>query len=252
MGIQLTTEFFLGLGGVIVADLVLAGDNAVVIALAARNLPVELRARAVLIGAGAAIVLRAALTVLAVFVLGKDLPFVQLVGGLALLYIGWNLALEDNDHAEGVAVARTLRGAVRTILIADVVMSIDNVLAVSAIARQDPWLVVFGLLVSIPIVMGGANLLLRVIDRYPIIVWFGAALIVYVGVELMFVDPVVHPHLPHALRGVLLERIVAVVVAVIVTSLAWSRRDDDDGPAGTPALEPDDSRLMVEPALPDD
>ncbi|MBC7462459.1 MAG: TerC family protein [Thermoleophilia bacterium] len=223
MGIELTTEFFLGLGGVIVADLLLAGDNAVVIALAARNLPADLRKKAVLLGAGAAILLRGALTVAAVFLLGGGLPFVQLVGGLALLWIGWQLATENDDPADGIEVASTLRGAVRTILIADVVMSVDNVLAVSAIARNDIWLVVFGLIISIPIVMGGASLLLRAIDRFPFIVWAGAALILYVAVELIFADPIVHEHLPRVLEGVVLERVIAITVAIGIATLAWVR-----------------------------
>jgi YjbE family integral membrane protein len=224
VGLELSTDFFLGLGGVIVADLLLAGDNAVVIALAARNLPHHLRARAILLGAGAAIILRGGLTVAAVLLLHQGLPGVQLAGGLALLYIGWQLAVEDNHDDEGVAVTSTLKGAVRTILIADVVMSIDNVLAVSAIARNDIWLVIFGLLVSVPVVMGGATVLLRLIDRVPVIVWAGAALIIYVAVELIFVDPLIHDHLPGFLDGVVTERLIAIAVALVISSLAWLRR----------------------------
>jgi len=224
VGLELSTEFFLGLGGVVVADLLLAGDNAVVIALAARNLPAHLRRRAILIGAGAAILLRGALTIAAVLLLKEGIPGVQVAGGLALLYIGWQLAVDDDHDDENVSVASSLRGAVRTILIADVVMSIDNVLAVSAIARNDIWLVVFGLIVSIPIVMGGASVLLKVIDRFPIFVWAGAALIIYVSVELIFADPLVHDHLPHVLEGTLVERTIAIVVALLIASLAWTQR----------------------------
>ncbi|MCW2973491.1 MAG: integral rane, YjbE family protein [Thermoleophilia bacterium] len=258
MGIELTTEFFLGLGGVIVADLLLAGDNAVVIALAARNLPPDLRRKAILLGAGAAILLRGALTVAAVFLLGGGLPVVQLVGGIALLWIGWHLATENEDPADGVQVASTLKGAVRTILIADVVMSIDNVLAVSAIARNDFWLVVFGLVISIPIVMGGASVLLRAIDRFPVIVWAGAALILYVAVELMFADPIVHDHIPHALDGALVERAIAIAVALGIACLAWTRRPKNTHPGDVlqtaPPVVGDSSepRLMHEASLPDD
>ncbi|MCW2960184.1 MAG: integral rane, YjbE family protein [Thermoleophilia bacterium] len=246
-------EFFVALGGIIVADLVLAGDNAVVIALAARNLPKELRRRAVFIGAVAAIALRASLTVAAVFLLKQDLPFVQLIGGVALLWIAWNLAIEEQHDHEGIDTATTMRGAIRTILVADVVMSIDNVLAVAAFAKDDIWLVVIGLLISIPIVMGGASILLRLIDRYPIIVWIGAALIGYVGVELIFIDPVVHHRLPEWLAGIWTERLVAVAIGIAITSVAWYvRTHDRDGTPPTSGKvsgeDPDgtESGLMVE------
>lgn len=242
MGPELTPEFFVALAGIVVADLVLAGDNAVVIALAARNLPKDLRRRAVFFGAAAAILLRTVLTIVAVLVLGQeDIPLVRLVGGAALLYIGWQLAVEEQHDHEGIDFASTMRGAIRTILIADVVMSIDNVLAVAAFAKDDPWLVVFGLLVSIPIVMGGASLLLRVIDRFPLIVWIGAAMIVYVGMELVLVDPVVHDRLPDAITG-WTERLIGIGVALVLTSVAWHRRthDDDTAPRG-------DAQRDVEP-----
>lgn len=213
-------QFFVALSGIVLADLVLAGDNAVVIALAARNLPPELRRRAVFWGATAAITLRAVLTIGTVFLLGQELPYVMLVGGIALLWIGWRLAVEEEGDHEGLDGATTLRGAIKTILVADVVMSIDNVLAVAAFAKDDAWLVVFGLLISIPIVMGGATILLRLIDRFPIIVWLGAALIVYVGVELILTDPVVHERLPEDLAK-WLERAFAVGAALIITSVAW-------------------------------
>lgn len=257
---MLNAEFFVALGGIIVADLVLAGDNAVVIALAARNLPKELRRRAVFYGATAAIILRTALTVAAVYLLKSELPIVMLVGGLALLYIAWQLAVEEQGDMEGIDTATTMRGAIRTILVADVVMSIDNVLAVAAIGKQNVWLVVLGLLVSVPIIMGGASMLLRVIDRVPIIVWLGAALIAYVGVELIFADPILHGHLPSLLEPAWSERGVAVFVAVLLTSIAWHVRATDDDPtpdvasAGSDELAPDDSdsRLMVEGHASDD
>lgn len=233
---ELSAEFFVALGGIILADLVLAGDNAVVIALASRNLPKELRRKAVFWGATAAIALRTVLTIGAVFILGQELPFLMLAGGCALLWIAWKLAVEEEDDHEGIDSATTMRGAIQTILIADVVMSIDNVLAVAAFAKDDIWLVVFGLLISIPIIMGGANLLLRIIDRFPVIVWIGAALIAYVGLELIFVDPVVHDALPAGFEK-WMERIVAVVGAVILTGIAWYvRLHDGDGvpPSDTP------------------
>lgn len=229
-------EFFVALTGVVIADLVLAGDNAVVIALAARNLPKELRRKAVFWGATAAIVLRTVLTIAAVFLLHQELPFVQLVGGAALLWIAWKLAVEEADDHEGIDSARTMRGAIQTILVADVVMSIDNVLAVAAIARNDIWLVVFGLLLSIPIIMGGASLLLRIIDRFPFIIWIGAALIAYVGLELMLIDPVSRDLVHEVIPEKWIERTVAIAFALVFTGVAWYFRvHDRDGTPPTGA-----------------
>lgn len=218
---DLGPEFMLALLGVVLADLVLAGDNAVVIALAARNLPAHQRRKAVFWGATAAIVLRTVLTIAAVFLLHQELPFVQLVGGALLLWIAWKLAIEEEDDHEGIDSARTMRGAIQTILVADVVMSVDNVLAVAAIARNDIWLVVFGLLLSIPIIMGGASVLLRVIDRFPIIIWIGAALIAYVGFELMLVDPVSRDFVHSVVPQKWLERVIAASLGVLLTGIAW-------------------------------
>lgn len=233
---EFTPEFMVALVGVVLADLVLAGDNAVVIALAARNLPKELRRKAVFWGAAAAIMLRGVLTVAAVYLLHQELPFVQLVGGAALLWIAWRLAVEEPDDHEGIDTATTMRGAIQTILVADVVMSIDNVLAVAAIARNDIWLVVFGLLLSIPIIMGGASLLLRIIDRYPIITWIGAALIAYVGFELMLVDPATRDFVHGVFEHKWMERLFAVTISALFIGAAWYRRthdgDGSDGPDG--------------------
>ncbi|MEO6867511.1 MAG: TerC family protein, partial [Gaiellales bacterium] len=246
---ELGAEFFIALLGVVLADLVLAGDNAVVIALAARNLPAHLRRRAVFWGAAAAIVLRGGLTIAAVYLLHQELHYVQLIGGALLLWIAWRLATEEEDHGDGIVAAATIRGAVQTILIADVVMSIDNVLAVAAIARNDIWLVVFGLILSIPIIMGGATLILRIIDRFPIIVLLGAGLITYVGVELMFADPATRDYVRDVFGNVWVERGVAISFAVVFSLLAWSRRG-----GGESGGEPDDSkaRLMVEGSTTDD
>lgn len=262
-------DFFTALVGIIITDLVLAGDNAVVIALAARNLPPAQRRKAVIFGAAMAIALRGLLTVAAVFLLRGELPGVMLVGGAALLWIGYKLAMEehaDDEHADMVG-ATSMRGAIQTILIADVVMSVDNVLAVAAFAKDDAWLVVFGLLVSIPIVMGGATILLRLIDRFPVIVWLGSVLIVYVAVELILKDPLVHDRLPDLLEPVWVHRVIGIVVGVILTTIAWRRR------GGELAIEEDahefvhpdehqhdqdaagdgsDTRLMVEGSRTDD
>jgi len=254
---DLSAEFFAALLGIVLADLVLAGDNAVVIALAARNLPKEQRRRAVFFGAMMAIAFRAVLTVAAVFLLRGELPGVMLVGGAALLWIGFQLAREEQHDHEGIDSAKTMRGAIKTILIADVVMSVDNVLAVAAFAKDDVWLVVFGLLISIPIVMGGATFLLRVIDRFPFIVWIGATLILYMGVELILKDPLIHDLLPTWLEPTWTHRVAGLVVGVAGASVAWYLRThdgdgDDADPAPAPQSEPSEPRLMVEGAPSDD
>lgn len=235
---ELGPEFFAALVGIVLADLVLAGDNAVVIALAARNLPPEQRRKAVFFGAMMAIAFRAVLTIAAVFLLRGNLPGVMLVGGAALLWIGFKLALEEEDDHEGLDTATTLGAAIRTILIADVVMSIDNVLAVAALAKNDIWLVVVGLLISIPIVMGGATILLKIIDRFPLIVWVGAALILYVGIELILNDPLIHHVLPSFMDPTWTHRVVGAAGGIILATIAWilrSRRSVDAAPSSRPA-----------------
>ncbi len=256
---ELGPEFFAALVGIVLADLVLAGDNAVVIALAARNLPPQQRRRAVIFGAGMAILLRGVLTVAAVFLLRGELPGVMLVGGVLLLWIGYQLATEEHvdTHAEGVVSSTTMRGAIQTILIADVVMSVDNVLAVAAFGKDNVWLVVFGLALSIPIIMGGAALLLKVIDRYPIIVWLGSVLIVYVAVELILKDPLVHDLLPTALEPVWVHRVIGIVVGLILATIAWQRRGHDlpihhEAHEIVHPSEDSEPRLMVEGSRSDD
>jgi YjbE family integral membrane protein len=250
---ELGPEFFAALVGIILADLVLAGDNAVVIALAARNLPPEQRRTAVFFGALMAIVLRATLTIAAVFLLRGDLPGVMLVGGCALLWIGFRLAIEEEDDHKGFDKATTMRAAITTILIADVVMSIDNVLAVAAFAKDDIWLVVIGLLISIPIVMGGATILLRIIDRYPVIIWIGATLILYVGFELILNDPLTHDLLPSFMDPTWTHRLVGIVGAVVLASFAWYLRvHRPDVVEIDPSDDQSEPRLMVEGSRSDD
>lgn len=226
---EISAQFFASLFGIVIADLVLAGDNAVVIALAARNLPTSQRRKAVFLGAMMAIVLRGFLTVAAVFLLRGELPGVMLAGGLMLLWIGFRLAMEEQpdpaSQDNGAVAAKSLGGAIRTIILADVVMSIDNVLAVAAFAKDDAWLVVFGLALSIPIIMGGATLLLKVIDRFPLLVWLGSVLIVYVAVELVLKDPLIHEHiLPSLLEPTWTHRLLAICVGVALATIAWRRR----------------------------
>ncbi|MBI2769268.1 MAG: TerC family protein [Burkholderiales bacterium] len=181
-----SVDFWIGLLKIIWINIILSGDNAVVIALAARSLPPHQQQKAVLFGSGAAVVLRIALTVVAATLLA--LPYLQIVGGLLLLWIGVQL-LGDDDEGEGEAKEHgSLMAAVRTILIADLVMSLDNVIAVAAAAKGSMLLLILGLAISIPLVIFGSTLMIKLMERFPIIVMLGAALIGWVGGETIVSD----------------------------------------------------------------
>jgi YjbE family integral membrane protein len=181
-----STDFWIGLVKIIWINIILSGDNAVVIALAARSLPLHQQRMAVLFGSGAAVVLRILLTIVAVQLLA--MPYLQIVGGLLLLWIGVQL-LGDEDDGEGEAKEHgSLMAAVRTILIADLVMSLDNVIAVAAAAKGSFLLLILGLAISIPLVIFGSTLMIKLMERFPIIVVLGAALIGWVGGETIASD----------------------------------------------------------------
>lgn len=181
-----STDFWLGLLMIIWINIILSGDNAVVIALAARSLPPEQQKKAIFWGSGAAVVLRIVLTVVAAKLL--ELPYLQIIGGLLLLWIGAQL-LSDDDEDEGESQeGGGLMAAVRTILIADVVMSLDNVIAVAAAAKGNDVLLIIGLAISIPLVIFGSTLMIKLMERYPVIVLLGAALIGWVGGETIAHD----------------------------------------------------------------
>ncbi len=183
-------EFWIGLVKIIWINIILSGDNAVVIALAARSLPPHQQKQAILFGSGAAVVLRIILTVVAASLL--SLPYLQIVGGLLLLWIGIQLLSEDDGEEEGEAKEYgSLMAAVRTILIADLVMSLDNVIAVAAAAKGSSTLLILGLAISIPLVIFGATLMVKLMERYPIIVVLGAGLIGWVGGETIASDVIV-------------------------------------------------------------
>jgi YjbE family integral membrane protein len=181
-----TTEFWVGLVKIIWINIILSGDNAVVIALAARSLPPHQQRQAVFFGSGAAVVLRIILTVVAAKLLA--LPYLQIVGGLLLLWIGVQL-LSDDDEGEGHSKEHgSMVAAIRTILIADLVMSLDNVIAVAAAAQGSMTLLILGLAISIPLVIFGSTLMIKLMERFPIIVVLGAMLIGWVGGETIVSD----------------------------------------------------------------
>ncbi len=181
-----STDFWIGLIKIVWINIILSGDNAVVIALAARTLPPAQQKRAIFFGSGAAVVLRVILTVVAARLL--QLSYLQIVGGLLLLWIGVQL-LDGDDEASGEEKAYgSLLAAIQTILVADLVMSLDNVIAVAAAAHGSMVLLVLGLGISIPLVVFGATLMVKLMERFPAIVTLGAALIGWVAGETIVSD----------------------------------------------------------------
>jgi YjbE family integral membrane protein len=214
--------FWAALGSIILANILLSGDNAVVIALAARGLPQRLQKPAILFGSLAAIAMRIVLTLVAVQMLG--LPYLKLVGGALLLWIGAGLLVEDEGPGHHRAPAAGVGSAVRTILVADLVMSLDNVLAVAAAAQGDTTLLVIGLAISVPLIVFGSTLLLRVMERFPIIVIAGAALLGWLGGEMMLTDPVLGRWVGTMPESTVTAAGVAGAVLVVVAGKWMQRR----------------------------
>ncbi len=188
------TDFLTALLAIILIDLVLAGDNAIVIALAARALPAHLQRRAIVWGAVGAIAVRSVMTVIVVWLL--KVPGLLLVGGAMLVWIAYHLLMPEKDDANGHGpVATTFWAAMRTIVIADAVMGLDNVLAVAGAAHGSYLLVVTGLLISVPIVVWGSTLVLKVVDRFPGVVYLGSAVLVWTAVKMITSEPLLQPSL---------------------------------------------------------
>jgi YjbE family integral membrane protein len=184
----LTPEFWSALLAIVVIDLVLAGDNAIVIALAARNLPKELQRRAVIWGTAGAVVVRASLTVAVLWLL--NIPGLMLAGGVLLAWIGYRLlAGNEGGRDHDVSPAKNFWGAMRTIVIADAVMGLDNVLAVAGAAHGSVLLVVVGLLISIPIVVWGSTLILHWIERFPGLLYVGGAVLAFTAAKMIAEEP---------------------------------------------------------------
>ena len=237
-------------------NIILSGDNAVVIALACRNLPRRKRTWGILLGAGAAVVLRIIFTVIIQHLLG--IPWLQMVGGLLLFWIAVKLLIADEPDDDSVASSSNLWEAVKIVAIADVVMSLDNVLAIAAAAMQAPaeqqiWLIVLGLLISIPLVIAGSTLIMSLLTRYPVLVWAGAALLGWIAGELLVTDVVsvtqvqtwnpalvvVDPESAAGLRPVgLILYSAATIGALIVLLVGWVLlRRRSRGAVGVPGQE---------------
>ncbi len=194
-----TTPWWSALLAIILIDLVLAGDNAIVIALAARNLPPRLRKKAIVWGAGGAIVVRSLMTLGVVWLL--KIPGLMLAGGIGLLWIAYRLLADQNEKEHGGPAAATFWGAMKTIVVADALMGIDNVLGVAGAAHGAFDLVIVGLLLSVPIVVFGSTVVLRLVERFPVIIKLGASVLALTAAKMIVGEPLLDVVYggPHAL-----------------------------------------------------
>ena len=183
---QLEPTFLIPLLQIIWIDILLSGDNAVVIALACRSLPLRQRQTAILLGAGAAVMLRVIFTFLIVELLAVS--FLKIIGGALLLWIAIQLVAEEKTGGE-LAPAKTIWASIQIIVVADAVMSLDNVIAIAAAAKGSKLLILFGLALSLPLVVFGSSLVLALLNRFPALVWAGAALLGWIAGELIGSDP---------------------------------------------------------------
>jgi YjbE family integral membrane protein len=188
----LHSSFWISVLQIIAIDILLGGDNAVVIALACHRLPQAQRMKGIVWGVAGAIILRIALISFALQLLA--LPYVKVVGALLLLWIGAKL-LQDEEEDHDIEGSPNLLGAIKTIIVADAAMSLDNVIAVAGAAHGNLWLVVFGIAVSIPIIVWGSQLVLKLMDRFPLVIVLGAALLGWIAGDMLVSDEAVKPHL---------------------------------------------------------
>ena len=195
----MTATFWLAVGQIIMIDILLGGDNAVVIALACRNLPPKQRTQGIIYGTIGAIVLRVILIAFALALL--TVPYLKLVGAVLLLWIGVKLLLPEGDDDHNISSSDKLWSAVKTVIVADLVMSVDNVLAIAGAAQgageshQLP-LVIFGLLVSIPIIVWGSTFVLKLMERFPFVITLGAMLLGWIAGQMAYTDPAIKAYLP--------------------------------------------------------
>jgi YjbE family integral membrane protein len=206
--------FWTALLKIIGVNIILSGDNAVVIALAARSLPPHQQKKAIFWGSGAAIIMRIVLTAFAVALL--QLPWLKLVGAALLIWIGVKLLIPE-DGEENIASHDNLGAAIKTILIADLVMSVDNVIAVAAAAKDNLTLLILGLAISIPLIIFASTLLLKLMERYPIIITIGAALLGFVAGEMAVTDPIDKEWIEHNAKW--MEYVVPVAGALLVVAV---------------------------------
>jgi YjbE family integral membrane protein len=210
-----SAEFLAALGAIVVIDLVLAGDNAIVIALAARNLPASLRRRAIIWGTAGAIGVRSILTLAVVWLL--KLPGLLFAGGALLVWIAYRLLVPDEDEANPnrSGAATGFWSAMRTIVVADAIMGLDNVLGVAGAAHGSYLLVVLGLAISVPIMIWGSTLILRFVERYPGFVYFGAGVLALTAGKMMLQEPFVKEHMANEALG-------AIATVLLTAAVLWA------------------------------
>ncbi len=215
----LSGELFARFLGILAIDLILSGDNAVVIALAVRQLKGDTRRKAIILGATGAVLLRLFFAAIVTFLL--QIPLLQAVGGALLLWVAWKLVHDSPGEEEDdeVQAGGNLWEAVRIIIIADVVMSLDNVVALVGVSGGNLALLVFGLALTIPLIIWGSTLLSALLDRWRWLVYVGAGILVYVAVEMLFEDRVVHGFIGDSLQS--LETVIALAVTAVFVALAW-------------------------------
>lgn len=210
--------FWVDLVQIMGINILLSGDNAVVIALACRNLPAKQRAQGVLWGVVGAVVLRIILTFFAVSLL--RLPYLQLVGAALLVYIGIGLIAEDGDDEHEIEASDRLFAAVKTVIVADLVMSVDNVIGVAGAAKGSLSLLVFGLVVSIPLVVLGSQLIMGLIQRFPMLVIAGGGLLGYIAGEIAIADTAVKPWIDA--NAPMLHYLAPAAGILIVIGVGWA------------------------------
>lgn len=204
----MTLEFWSVLFSIILIDLVLAGDNAIVIGLAARNVRKEDQKKVIWWGTVGAIVIRIIMTILVVQLL--NIPGLRLVGGLALIWIAYKLLLDEKKHE--INAGNQMWAAIRTIVIADAMMGLDNVLAVAGAAHGDIFMVIIGLAISVPIMIWGSTIILKLTERYPIVITIGAAVLAWTAAKMLVEDPLVHNWFTTSLMKYAFEAVVVVLV----------------------------------------
>lgn len=229
--------FWVALLQIIGINIVLSGDNAVVIALACRSLPPKQQRVGIILGAGAAVVLRMIFTGFVVILMAT--PYLKILGGILLFWIAYKLITEEEAEDDDIKAAGHLWGAIWTIMVADAVMSLDNVIAVAAAAKGSLFLILLGLAISIPLVVYGATILIKLINRFPLIVTLGAALIGYVAGEVIVTDPAVahwvetHAHWMHVVVPLL-----GAIVVIDGARLFGPKAKEKPHPAGEAAAAP--------------
>lgn len=202
--------FLTGLISIIVIDIVLGGDNAIVIAMASRKLPEKQRNRAIVFGTAAAIVVRAGLTFVAVYLL--TVPLLQFIGGLLLLWIAFKLLVDRKEHVD-VEAKGSLAGAIRTIVIADVIMGLDNVVAIAGASHGNYVLVIIGLLISVPVIIWGSKIILKLIERYPFIIYIGSGVLAWTAGSMIINDRFLRVYLANVpLDGLWIPPLLIAVV----------------------------------------